>query len=228
MAFQSLDIQGDCMILFLELICTNLLAVDNDCAMVDTLFCNSIKPNFNMKKLSYLVVAMFMVALCSDLAVAQKLPGLDPSPTDIVLLRTDGRKGDLIMKITYGRPQKKGRTMLGGNEPYGKVWRTGANESTEVKLYRAVTFGDKTVQPGTYTLYSIPNKDKWTIIINSKLDTWGAYEYDETKDVARIEVPAGKTDAEVEAFTIAAEGNASSATLALAWENTLVKVALKY
>lgn len=118
--------------------------------------------------------------------------------------------------------------MLGGTEKFGEVWRTGANETTEIKLYRDVTFGDKTLKAGTYSLYTIPNKDKWTIIFNSKLDTWGAYEYDASKDVARVEVPAGKSDNEVEAFTIVFDGKGGTGDMVLAWENTMVKVPMKY
>ena len=118
--------------------------------------------------------------------------------------------------------------MLGGTEAFGKVWRLGANETTEIKLYKDVTFGDKTIKAGVYSLYAIPDKDEWTVIFNSKLDTWGAFEYDATKDVARIKVPAGKTDAEVEAFTITFDGKGGTGTLIFAWENTLVKTPLKY
>jgi hypothetical protein len=173
---------------------------------------------------------MLLVAVFADFAAAQKLPGLDPSPADIALFPARRERGTpLIAKVTYGRPLKKGRTMLGGTEAYGKVWRTGANESTEIKLYKDVTFGDKKIPAGTYTLYTIPDKDEWTVIFNSKLDTWGAYEYDESKDVARIKVPAGKTESEVEAFTIAFDGGKDgTGTMALAWENTLVKVPIKY
>lgn len=118
--------------------------------------------------------------------------------------------------------------MLGGSEAYGKVWRTGANETTEIKLFRDVTFGDKKIPAGTYSLYSIPGKDEWTIIFNSKLDTWGAYDYDESKDVARIKVPAETNSTEVEAFTIAFDGKGGTGNMVLAWENTMVKVPMKY
>jgi len=91
-----------------------------------------------------------------------------------------------------------------------------------------VTVGDKMVKAGTYSLYTIPDKDKWVIIFNSKLDTWGAFEYDESKDVARVEVPAETSDKEVEAFTIAFDGKGGTGNMVLAWENTLVKVPLKY
>jgi hypothetical protein len=181
-----------------------------------------------MKSVKHVLMAVVLVALFSEVAHSQKLPGLDPSPADIAYLRQNGRGTAPVIKVTYGRPSKKGRTMLGGTEAFGKVWRLGANESTEAKLYKDVTFGDKQIPAGTYTLYAIPTKDEWTIIFNSKLDTWGAYEYDETKDVARIKVPAGKADSEVEAFTIAFDGANGTGTMALAWENTLVKIPLKF
>jgi hypothetical protein len=181
-----------------------------------------------MKRLNHIVLAMFIVTAFAEFATAQKLPGLDQSPADVAIFRPGGKGTTPVAKVIYGRPQKKGRTMLGEKEPYGTVWRTGANETTEIKLYKDVTFGDKKIPAGTYSLYSIPGKDEWTIIFNSKLDTWGPYEYEESKDVARIKVPAGKTDAEVEAFTIGFDGKDGTGTMALAWENTLVKVPLKY
>lgn len=181
-----------------------------------------------MKHLRLVPLVIALLAVSTDWAQAQKLPELDPSPADIALFRPDGRGSTPIAKVTYGRPQKKGRTMLGDVEKYGKVWRTGANETTEIKFYRDVTIGDKQIKAGTYSLYSIPNKDKWTIILNSKLDTWGAYEYDESKDVARVDVAAGKSDKETEAFTIAFDGKDGKADMVLAWENTIVKVPMKY
>lgn len=181
-----------------------------------------------MRKLRLLTIAIALTAVSTDWAIAQKLPALDPSPADVAIFRPDGRGSTPVAKVTYGRPQKKGRTMLGDKEPYGKVWRTGANETSEIKLYRDVIIGDKKLNTGTYSLYSIPNKDKWTIIINSKLDTWGAFEYDESKDVARIEVASENSDAEVEAFTIIFDGKDGSGSMILAWEKTMVKVPLKY
>ncbi|MBL7871538.1 MAG: DUF2911 domain-containing protein [Cyclobacteriaceae bacterium] len=181
-----------------------------------------------MKKLKLIALAVFLITATTEFTSAQKLPGVDPSPADISIFRPDGRGTTPIAKVTYGRPMKKGRTMLGDVEPFGKVWRLGANETTEIKLYKDVTFGEKTLKAGTYSMYAIPTKTEWTIIFNSKLDTWGAYEYDEAKDVARIKVPATKSDPEVEAFTIAFDGKGASATMVIAWENTMVKVPMKY
>ena len=181
-----------------------------------------------MKSLTFATVTLAALFLASEDLVAQKFPGPDASPADIVYFRPDGRNAEPLIKVIYGRPSKKGRIMLGDVEPYGKVWRTGANETTEIKLYRDITFGDKTLKAGTYSLYTIPDKNEWTIIFNSKLDTWGAYAYDESMDVARIKVPAGKTNSEVEVFTIMFDGKDDKAVMMLAWETTLVKIPVKY
>lgn len=183
-----------------------------------------------MKNIRNLMLILVIILCGTDLALAQKLPGLDSSPADIAYLRENGRRSTAVAKIIYGRPQKKGRTMLGGTEPFGKVWRLGANETTEIKLFRDVTFGDKVVKAGTYSLYAIPNATEWTIIFNSKLDTWGAYEYDESKDVVRFSVLVEKPAAELEAFSISfdeANGTGKS-NLNIGWETTLVKIPVKF
>jgi hypothetical protein len=181
-----------------------------------------------MKKFNLALVAFVLMIAASELK-AQTLPALDASPADIVYFRPNGRNTEpTIIKVVYGRPLKKGRTMLGTTEPYGKVWRLGANEATEIKLFQDVTFGDKKIKAGTYTMYAIPTEKDWTIIFNSKLDTWGAYSYEESKDVARVVVPVGKAEKEVEAFTIAFDGKGDAATMVFAWENTMVKVPIKY
>ena len=181
-------------------------------------------------KIRTLFIAFLSMAMLPSVVEAQKEkapPGLDASPADIAYFRPGGRNSDAIARVIYGRPQKKGRTMLGGSEPYGKVWRLGANEATEIKLYKDVTFGDKLIKAGTYTMYAIPTQNEWTIIFNTKLDTWGAYSYEESKDVARIKVPTGKTQSEVEAFTIWFDDEVAEKTMNIAWENTLVKVPVK-
>jgi hypothetical protein len=179
-------------------------------------------------KIRTLYLILLSMAILPSLAVAQDTPPpLDPSPADIAYFRPGGRNSDPVARVIYGRPQKKGRAMLGSTEPYGKVWRLGANEATEIKLYKDVTFGDKLIKAGTYTMYAIPDKTEWTIIFNSKLDTWGAYSYEESKDVARIKVPAGTTKSEVEAFTIWFDEKSADKAMYIAWENTQVKVPVK-
>ena len=180
-----------------------------------------------MKKLNYVfIVAVLFMAQFAD---AQKLPALDPSPADIAYFRPNGfNTFPVIIKVTYGRPSKKGRIMLGGIEPFGKVWRLGANEATEIKLYQDTKFGDKVIKAGTYALFAIPDAKEWTIIFNSELDTWGAFSYKEAKDVARIKVSAGKTESPVETFGIAFEGTAGKGDMIFGWEDTLVKVPFTY
>lgn len=174
------------------------------------------------------IIALIATAATAEISVAQKFPGLDASPADIAYFRPNGRNTDALAKVIYGRPSKKGRTMVGGTEPFGKVWRLGANEATEIKLFKDLTFGDKLIKAGTYSLFAIPNEKEWTIIFNSKLDQWGAYSYDEKADVARITVPTAKTESEVEAFTIMFDGKDAAAAMYIGWENTMVKVPVKY
>ena len=95
-----------------------------------------------MKNLRLITLVTALAALTVDFSIAQKLPQLDASPADIAIFRPDGQGSAPVAKVVYGRPQKKGRTILGGLEKYGKVWRTGANETTEIKLYKDVTVGE--------------------------------------------------------------------------------------
>ncbi len=98
------------------------------------------------------------------------------------------------VKVSYGQPSKKGRVIFGELVPYNKVWRTGANEATEITFAKDMTFGGKPVKAGTYSLFTIPSESEWTIILNSELKQWGSYEYDKIKgkDVLQVKVPAKK------------------------------------
>ena len=126
------------------------------------------------------------------------------------------------VKVTYGRPYKKGREIFGGLEKYGKVWRTGADEATEITFAKDVTFGGQAVKAGSYTLFTIPDQNEWTIILNSQLGQWGAYTYDKNKDkdVLQVKVPAKKLDKVVEQLTIRFEGN----NMIIEWDQTQVAV----
>lgn len=94
--------------------------------------------------------------------------------------------GTTKVLVTYGRPSVKGRDVFGGLQPFGEVWRAGANESTVIVFPKDVKIEGQPVEAGTYSLYTIPGQDKWTIIINSKL-SWGT-QYDKSKDVVRVQV----------------------------------------
>jgi len=162
------------------------------------------------------------------------LRGLDKSPLDIAYLphnyahdREPGEK--VIAKVVYSRPQKKDRVVFGGIVPYGKVWRTGANENTEIHFYQDITIGGEKVKAGTYSLFTIPGEKTWTIILNSNMDYWGAFSYNEENDVLRTQVEAGGNEEVVEAFTIQfATTDGESAIMKLAWDKTLVEVPIGY
>ncbi len=126
------------------------------------------------------------------------------------------------VKVSYGRPYKKGREVFGGLEKYGKVWRTGADEATEITFTKDGTFGGKPVKAGTYTLFTIPEKDKWTVILNSQLGQWGAYDYEKNKakDVLSVEVPVKNLSSPVEQLTIRFQpGN-----MIIEWDQTQVSI----
>ncbi len=163
--------------------------------------------------------------LISTLATSQDFRGLDKSPLDIAYypdnFAHDREPGDEpMMKVTYSRPQLNGRTILGDKEPYGKVWRTGANEATEVKVFQDVMVGGKKLSAGTYSLFTIPNEDKWTVIFSSDLNYWGAYRYDESNDVLRTEATVSSLEESVEAFTIQFDDDA----MRMAWGETMAEL----
>jgi len=147
-----------------------------------------------------------------------------PSPLEMVTMKYE----DTYVKITYCRPHKRGRDIFGDLEPYGEVWRTGANEATEITVTGTIKLGGNQIKPGTYTLFTIPEKDHWTIILNSELGQWGAYNYNSKLDVVRFEVPTSTTEEVYEPFTIEFEQKADSAELVMMWDRTKVTIPLEF
>jgi hypothetical protein len=128
--------------------------------------------------------------------------------------------------ISYGQPIKASRDIFGKLVPYGKVWRTGENEATEITFAKDATFGGKPIKAGTYALFTIPEKTKWTFILNSELKQWGAFEYDKIKgkDVLQVTAPASTINgAPVEKLTI----SLPAGKLVLEWDKTKVEVPIK-
>jgi hypothetical protein len=130
------------------------------------------------------------------------------------------------VKVTYGQPSKKGREIFGKLVPYGEVWRTGANEATEITFDKDVTVGGKPVKAGTYTLFTIPTENDWTVILNSQLKQWGAYDYGKykDKDVAQFTVPSSKTTAVVEKLTYSFTPQND---LVIAWDDRQISIPIK-
>lgn len=129
--------------------------------------------------------------------------------------------------LSYSRPNTKGRKIFGAMEPYGTVWRTGANAATVITFTEPVKVGGQDLAAGEYALFTIPGKDEWTVIFNKDTKQWGAYEYKEAQDVLRIKVKPTKLKNKVETFSIQlANVYPTTAQLQLMWENTGLNIDL--
>jgi hypothetical protein len=164
-----------------------------------------------MKKLLMAAAVLFTATL----AQAQNPPA---SPRDSV--------ETAHLKINYGRPSVKGRTIFGDLVPYDQVWRTGANQATEITFKHDGTFAGKPVKAGTYSFFTIPGKTEWTVILNPELKQWGSMGYDKIKgkNVLEAKVPSKQLGSLVEQFTI----TASDKAVTLSWEKTEVSIPVKF
>lgn len=168
--------------------------------------------------LSALLMAAFSVS-------AQEFRGLDKSPLDMIQFPTSNRDTNKSIRVLYSRPQLKGRA-LSKLAPNGKVWRTGANEATEITFNSPMKLGDTAIPAGSYSLYTIPGDQEWTVILNSATNVWGAYNYDESQDVARMAVPVQMGKESLEAFSMAFESVDGAVHLHMGWDT--VRIALPF
>jgi hypothetical protein len=164
---------------------------------------------------------MKKVLLLLGLCIAFTGFGQRVSPHDTVT----NKNGDIT--VTYGRPYKNGREIFGVLEPYGKVWRLGADEATNITFKKDVKFDGQTVAAGTYTLFALLNEKEWTLILNSKLGQWGAFGYEKNKDknVVLATRPVSKLDKVVEQLTIWFQDDN---TMVIDWDQTEVKLPLSF
>jgi|AntDeeMinimDraft_5_1070356.scaffolds.fasta_scaffold00845_4 hypothetical protein len=176
-----------------------------------------------MKKLFGLAIfALFLTTSVN----AQEFKALDKSPLDAVMARNDNDEG--LIRVIYSRPHKKGREIFGNLVPYGKIWRTGANEATEVTFYKDMMVGGKKVPKGAYTLYTIPNKKEWTIILNKNTNVWGTRgNYKESEDLVRITAPARQAANTIEDFSMAFQPMDNGTKLMMGWDDVYVSVPFK-
>lgn len=175
-----------------------------------------------MKKI--FLLAFFIVSTFTfQSAQAQSFPQMDASPMDLSMARPD-KNSPPLARVIYSRPQTKGRNIFGDLVPYGEVWRTGANEATELTIYTPLKFGNVILKPGTYTLYTIPDEENWTIIINSDTNVWGAYSYKKEKDVERITVPCKDAAAPIESLSMIFRPENNGTTLMIGWDNEYVEI----
>lgn len=132
-----------------------------------------------------------------------------------------------LARVVYSRPHLEGRVLFQDLLHYEENWRLGANEATELELYKDATIQGKQIKAGRYIMYCIPHPDNWTIVLNSNIDTWGL-EQDGTKDIARFTVPVKKTNQRIEYYTMVFEKTPAGADLLMAWDALEVRLPLQF
>lgn len=168
-----------------------------------------------------LLPILFLVAACETTEETETDGVVEHRKSPIVISSIS--HADTYVKIVYGQPYKRGREIFGGLEPFGEVWRTGANEATEITLTGDIELDGNLVEAGTYSLFTIPNPDEWTIILNTQLGLWGAFDYDEDYDYLRFTRPPIETDEVVEALTITFESE-ENIQLIIEWDETRIEI----
>lgn len=170
-----------------------------------------------------LAVGVAFIMLAAIMAIAQQDKSKRPSPPATAEVTLKGKK----ISIDYSRPSLKGRKVGKELAPYGEVWRTGANEATALSTEMDLTIGGVKVPAGKYTLYSLPSEGTWKLIINKQTGQWGT-KYDESQDLARVDMKKTALPQSVEQFTISFDKKGEGAAeLNLDWENTRVSVTVK-
>lgn len=173
-----------------------------------------------MKKRSEVLTCIILAVVTSALTFAQDASKKPSPPANAQCKFSDGK----TVTIDYSSPRAKGRKIYGGLVPYGEVWRTGANDATTFVPTADVTVGGKDVAAGSYTIFTVPNQDKWELIVNKKTGEWGIpYKY-QGDELLRTDMTVSKTPSMVENFTIGFDQKGDSCTLNVDWENTRASV----
>jgi hypothetical protein len=162
------------------------------------------------------------IVLIAHSALAQQDKSKRPSPPASTSCQFQDGK---TITVDYSSPRMNGRKIYGELVPVGKVWRAGANEATTFVSTSDLTVGGKTVPLGSYTIFTIPNTDKWTLIISKKTGEWGVPYPGEADDLARVDMKASKLLAPVENFTIAFDHSGDTCTMHIDWETTRASIA---
>ena len=171
------------------------------------------------RTVAFLAVGCMTVGIMALLGSAQM--GGKASPAAKATCDLGGGKS---ITVDYSSPRAKGRKIFGGLVPYGEVWRTGADEATTFVTTADLMVGGTHVPAGNYTIFTVPNQNKWTLIINKKTGEWGIpYKY-ESDELARVDMKVSAAPALIENFIIAFDKAASGCTLRMEWENTRATV----
>lgn len=180
-------------------------------------FVTSLTNEILMKKIYLSVFTILAISIFSNAQV--RMPA--PSPTQTV--KQDFALGSIT--LTYSRPSAKGRKIFGDLVPFGKLWRTGANEATRIIFSEPVEMAGKKLDSGTYVLYTIPGLDSWQVILNKGLTNWGTEGYKESDDVIRFNITPFKLKSKLESFTMEFSNvKAETCFLEIKWEKTVIYI----
>ena len=173
-------------------------------------------------KRSVIYVCTVLLACISFTTLAQEEPRIPESSSTQTIIQDFGLGK---VTVTYSRPNVKGRKIFGGINPYGQVWRTGANNATTITFTENVIIEGNKVPAGTYALFSIPGEKTWTIILNKKVKQWGAYSYKQDDDLLRFNVKPVEVKEKRETFTMQFANSTTKTTdLYLVWDHTAVPI----
>jgi hypothetical protein len=177
--------------------------------------------------LSSLLVIAGSLLLAGNLGAQPAPPAVEfPAPSPACTLKQ--RVGLTDIEVVYSRPGVKNREIFGSLVPYGQVWRTGANAATKITFSTAVKLNGHEVPAGTYGLFTIPEQNEWTIILNKDAAQWGAYQYKESDDVVRFKVPSAQISEQIETFMIDFDHvSDESAMMYLLWDQTAVQIKIE-
>ena len=171
-----------------------------------------------MKRL-YLVLLL----VPTQFILAQNFRGLDKSPMDKAAYPVSYRVTEKIAVITYSRPQLRGRTFE-EVVPLNKVWRTGANEASELRLFADIQIEDTTINAGAYSIFTIPKEETITFVVNAATNLWGAYAYAKEKDIIRVTVQRASAEESLEAFSIAFSDTDGQPKIHMGWANVRFEI----
>jgi hypothetical protein len=164
---------------------------------------------------------VMLTGMIFALTVFAACQGNRPSPAASASCDLGGGKS---IKTDYSSPRMKGRKVYGGLVPFGQVWRTGANEATTFVTSADITVGGTTVPAGSYTIFTVPNADKWSLVISKGTGEWGTDYPGAAKDLARVDMKVSKLPSPLENFTIAYDKAGNGCTMRVDWETTRASV----
>ena len=174
-----------------------------------------------MRKRNAILGLCLGLGLLASRASCQEDKSKRPSPPASAQCDLGGGK---TINVDYSSPRVRGRKIFGEHEPYGQVWRAGANEATTFVTNADLNVGGKDVPAGSYTIFAIPNPDKWTLIVSKKTGEWGTNYAGPDQDQARVDMKVSQLPSLLENFTIAFDKTGNGCTMSLEWERTKASV----